>query len=78
MRLIRQNGKAEIDISKETAYAEFRATMDAELKHLKQAESGTSDSRRGRVALGEGYPWGISTFELCIFLQRYMFHSVQW
>ena len=61
MRFIRQNGKPEIDFFKEAACAEFRATFDAELKASRkwfsQAESGTSDSRRGRVALGEEYPW---------------------
>ena len=41
MRVIWQNWKPEIDFSKETAYAEFRATLDAELKCLKQAGNGS-------------------------------------
>ena len=41
MRFIRQNGKPEIDFFKEAAYAEFRATLDAELKRLKQAGNGS-------------------------------------
>ena len=39
MRFIQQNGKPEIDFFKEAAW--FRATLDAELKHLKQAGNGS-------------------------------------
>ena len=41
MRFIRQNGKPEVDFFKEQAYAEFRATLDAEMKRLKQAGTGS-------------------------------------
>ena len=41
MRFIRQNGRPEIDFFKEQAYAEFRATLDAEMKRLKQAGTGS-------------------------------------
>ena len=40
MQFIRQNGKPEIDF-KEAAYAEFRATLDADLKRLKQVGNGS-------------------------------------
>ena len=46
MRFIRQNDVPEIDFFKEAACAEFRATLDAELKHLKQAGNG---SRKRKV-----------------------------
>ena len=61
---MQQNGKPEIDFYKEAAYAEFRATLDAELKHLKQAGNGSRKwkveplTQEERVGLDEEYPWG--------------------
>ena len=41
MRFLRQNGKPEIDFFKERLYADFRTTLDAEMKRLKQAGIGS-------------------------------------
>ena len=41
MRFLRQNGKPELDFFKERLYADFRTTLDAEMKRLKQAGIGS-------------------------------------
>ena len=41
MRFLRQNGKPEVDFLKEEAYADFRSTLDAEMKRLKRAGVGS-------------------------------------
>ena len=41
MRFLRQNGKPEIDLLKEQCYADFRSTLDAEMKRLKRASMGS-------------------------------------
>ena len=41
MRFLRQNGKPEVDFLKEEAYADFRSTLDAEMKRLKRAGMGS-------------------------------------
>ena len=41
MRFLRQNGKPEVDLLKEQCYADFRSTLDAEMKRLKRAGMGS-------------------------------------
>ena len=41
MRFLRQNGKPEVDLLKEQCYADFRSTLDAEMRRLKRAGMGS-------------------------------------
>ena len=42
MRFLRTNGRPEIDVFKQGAYAEFRLTLDAEMKRLQQTGLGST------------------------------------
>lgn len=53
MRFMRQNGKPEVDFFKESAYADFRATLDAEMKRLKQAGTGSRKRQAEPLTLQE-------------------------
>ena len=52
MRFLRQNGKPEVDFFKERVYANFRSTLDSEMKRLKQAGMG-SRKRQAEPLTGE-------------------------
>jgi len=81
MRFIWQNGKPEIDFLKEAAYAEFRATLDAELKRLKQVGNGSHKRKVEPLTHEEeellwvkGYPWG--SFSTPFFKQCFFFNGI--
>ena len=71
MRFIRQNGKPEIDFFKEATYAEFRATLDAELKRLKQAGNGSRKRKAEPLTQEEEKLLWVKSISLGIILHKH-------